>query len=95
MEAEDDSKEVVRPRIARNPGQPTQQEREAHNVTHIPIRSWCVHCMRGRGKDCYHKRLANSNEVPRIGMDYMFLTERGGGHTQQGASTEGGQRDRC
>ena len=67
--------EAAVPKVARNPGQPTQRERELHEATHIPPRSWCTHCMQGRGKDHYHKRLENSNEAPRVGMDYMFLTE--------------------
>ena len=37
----------VKPKIARDPGQPTARDREIHEVTHIPPRSWCDHCMQG------------------------------------------------
>ena len=33
-----------------DPGQPSRAEREQHELTHIPFRSWCPHCVRGRGK---------------------------------------------
>ena len=35
---------------------PSQQEVDAHELTHLPFRSWCSHCMRGRGKDMPHRR---------------------------------------
>ena len=28
-------------KVARDPGDPTTKEREDHNATHIPFRSWC------------------------------------------------------
>ena len=74
----DGEAQIKAPRIARNPKEPTSRERELHEVLHLPLRSWCKHCMMGRGKDSYHMRLGDSGDsVPRIGMDYMFLTERG------------------
>ena len=82
-------------RVARDPGQPTARDRELHNVTHIPPRSWCDACMQGRGKDRYHKRRGDSEEVPRVGMDYAFITERGVTHkrdeAEAAASASGGQ----
>ena len=71
--------QTSKPRIARSPSEPTSRDRELHEVLHIPLRSWCKHCMMGRGKDCYHMRLDGKSEAdfPRIGMDYMFLTDRG------------------
>ena len=32
-----------------NPKDPTKEEREEHEKTHLPFRSWCRHCVRGRG----------------------------------------------
>ena len=71
------SQEVQEPRIARSPREPTSAERQLHEVTHIPYRSWCRHCARVRGKDTYHMRIAGEQEVPRVGMDYMYMSERG------------------
>ena len=69
--------QTSKPRIARSPSEPTSRDRDFHEVLHIPLRSWCKHCIMGRGKDCYHMRLDEKSEAdfPRIGMDYMFLTD--------------------
>ena len=34
---------------------PTKQEREEHEATPCPYRSWCRHCVRGRGRNMPHK----------------------------------------
>ena len=36
--------------IARDPGDPTLQEREEHSVTHVPYRSWCPVCVKAQGQ---------------------------------------------
>ena len=68
---------AARPRIARSPREPTSQERLVHEVTHIPMRTWCKHCMKGRSRDSRHVRLPDAQEVPRVGMDYMRVSETG------------------
>ena len=37
--------------IAKDPGCPTREEVERHNVTHLPYRSWCPVCVQARGKE--------------------------------------------
>ena len=70
--------QAARPRVARSPREPTSFERELHEVTHIPLRTWCRHCLLGRCKDVYHSRLGDgSNDVPRVGMDYMHISDHG------------------
>lgn len=70
--------QAVKPRVARSPREPTFLERERHEVTHIPLRTWCRHCMLGRCKDVYHSRLGDgSDDVPRVGMDYMHISDHG------------------
>ena len=32
----------------------SRKEREEHELTHIPYRSWCPHCVRGRGRNQPH-----------------------------------------
>ena len=44
-------------RAATDPGQPTAAQREEHDLTHFPFRSWCRACVLGRAKD------APSNKV--------------------------------
>ena len=34
-----------------DPRQPSEEERRARNLTHLPYRNWCEHCVRGRGRD--------------------------------------------
>ena len=51
-EARQGESPAARPRVARGPREPTSQERALHEITHIPLRTWCRHCMWGRSKDC-------------------------------------------
>ena len=65
-------------RAASDPGQPTQAEREEHNLTHFPLRSWCRACVLGRARDAPSskvKGLFAETVLPRVRMDYCFLTE--------------------
>ena len=34
---------------------PSEREVEEHCVTHVPFRSWCEHCVRGKSKAGMHK----------------------------------------
>ena len=54
----------------------TKQEREEHERTHIPYRSWCDIFVRARGRKCAHSRKVHSREedvheeVPWVSLDY-------------------------
>ena len=74
---DEESAEIVAPKVARDPMQPTANQRALHDVLHIPFREWCAECVQGRGKDRYHLRIADESGVPRVAMDYMFISERG------------------
>ena len=67
-----DSAPVV---VASSPKEPTQQERDEHEATHLPYRSWCKHCVRGRGRSEAHRQLQadKSHAVPHVSMDYCFM----------------------
>ena len=41
--------EMRRPKPAGRPYTPTRAEVYEHEVTHLPYRSWCKHCVHGRG----------------------------------------------
>ena len=41
--------EVRKPKPAARPYTPTRAEIYEHEVTHLPYRSWCRHCVHGRG----------------------------------------------
>ena len=60
----------------RAPALPNPEEIEAHNVSHIPYRAWCSHCVRGRGKSFAHHRVdrpEDPEEVPVVSIDYGFF----------------------
>ena len=43
--------------------QPSEEERRTHNLTHLPYRSWCEHCVKGRGREADRKVLKSQPEV--------------------------------
>ena len=91
-EAEEESD---RPRGIRDPGRPSPAEVAEHDLTHIPARPWCKHCVRGKAKTRPSLRICGSyseNLAPRVRLDYCFLTENseeevaGGGEAQDPAT---------
>ena len=57
----------------------SREERDSHELTHTPVRWWCRHCVRGRGRNKAHRRKAKIEEskekrkqTPRVCMDYFF-----------------------
>ena len=59
-------------KTAKDPTAPTSDEREAHNVTHLPYRSWCSTCVEAKGKEDPHylKKEAEKCDKPTVGLDY-------------------------
>ena len=56
-----------------DPKEPTKEEREEHERTHLPFRNWCRHCVRGRGVQLPHRSGAQETCMNEIHMDYGFL----------------------
>ena len=56
-----------------DPRQPSEEERRAHNLTHLPYRNWCEHCVKGRGREADHKQLKSQPEEGGC-MNYMLTT---------------------
>ena len=48
--------ERVGPNVVRAPRVSTQEERDAHEATHIPHEEWCEICLAGRGRNKAHKK---------------------------------------
>ena len=46
---QDEAEEARRPLFRKSENQPSSQEVQEHMMTHIPYRSCCAHCVRGRG----------------------------------------------
>ena len=62
----------------RDPILPTQVEVEEHDKTHMPYRSWCCHCVRGKGKSADHHKQKKDGEhtITEIHFDYLFMGTR-------------------
>ena len=57
-----------------DPKLPSLEEEREHMLTHLPYRSWCVHCVRGKGRAMDHRRQGDSERrVPEVHLDYCFL----------------------
>ena len=53
---EGDVEDEVQPASSQpTPYMPSQSERDDHNLTHAQYRSWCEHCVRGRGVEMAHR----------------------------------------
>ena len=63
-----------------DPRLPSRDEVLRHNLTHMPYRNWCPHCVRGRGKEMDHRRRAAMEEpsVPEYHLDYCFPGDEDG-----------------
>ena len=78
----EEDEEAVKARSAPQPRLPTAEERLLHDLTHIPFRSWCEHCQRGKANSRGHRRNQRQKvkrscdgglDLPIVSMDYMYL----------------------
>ena len=62
------------------------EERERHNVSHLPPQPWCEHSVRGKAPEGDHKRVSferADKELPVIAIDFAFLkTSQGSERTR-------------
>jgi len=67
------SGEALVSRRLTDPKRPSQQEVDQHYLTHLPFRSWCPHCMRGKAKelDC-RKPKSEGGDMEEFHFDYCF-----------------------
>ena len=80
-----------------DPRQPNQHEKEEHEMTHLPFRSWCRYCVMGRGReeDC-RKSMEEERQVPEVHLDYMFMgDEKEGNAFAFLVARERGRRELC
>ena len=57
------------------PRAPSRAEWERHVVSHVPYRSWCRHCVAGRGMERQHtRRIDHEDQFPHVSIDYGYLT---------------------
>ena len=71
---EEPGEEAASVPVLRDPGEPTQAEVDQHNLTHAAFRSWCPHCVRGRGRNAAHRTIRrDADALPTLSFDYCFL----------------------
>ena len=57
-----------------DPKLPSEEEVRMHMLCHLPYRSWCHHCVRGRGRERDHRRKPDEGVkgIPEYHLDYCF-----------------------
>ena len=67
----------LKPKTLPTPYTPSKQERLEHELTHVPFRSWCPHCVGGKAVAMGHygrrSEVEDERRIPVIGLDYAFL----------------------
>ena len=76
IEAEESDDECAPRRTAPDPGRPSQQQIDDHEIDHLPYRCWCEACVSGRGVGDQH-RSGPESTVPIISFDYLLVTKKG------------------
>ena len=56
-------KGIARQRVVKKPEEPSDEEIREHSTTHIPFRSWCEECVKGKAKEDAHKRRAEEESA--------------------------------
>ena len=80
----EEGEEARVPKTLPAPKYVSKVERQEHELTHTPYRSWCEHCVRCRGRNAQHRKKEGEDEggqVPRIAFDYFFMS-----HADESAS---------
>ena len=75
MGPESDEEMMVPTRALKSPGQPSVEERTAHEMHHLPYRPWCPQCVQARGVDDPHHRQPALDELaaPKVMFDIFFV----------------------
>ena len=68
---EDQSRQTQVPRCIKVPSSPSPAERELHELTHLPFRSWCEICQRSKGLQGQHKHQSQKKSSV-IQLDHNF-----------------------
>ena len=69
---------------------PSREVYEEHMRTHVPFRSWCEFCVKGKSKAGLHKKKGENirdliqTEVPTIAVDYTFPRQKEENRAEQG-----------
>ena len=81
-EGEESDKGERKPTRMNEPRQPSEAERVEHEMTHLPYRNWCRHCVKGRGKEAAHRRKEEAGDLHEVHFDFAFMgDEKEAGNT--------------
>ena len=70
-----DNEDTPVARARKPPPEPTTEELDKHELTHVVFRSWCKHCISGRAKEDPHRSVAtHEGRTPKVMLDWMFFT---------------------
>ena len=75
MGPESDEQTTLPTRALKSPGQPSVEEKTAHEVHHLPYRPWCPECVEARSVDDPHHRQPVLDELatPKVMFDIFFV----------------------
>jgi hypothetical protein len=74
IEMDEEPEEARVPKVLKSPLQPTAREVDERNLTHLPFRDWCPHCIMGKAGNIPRKKQKDRERlVPHIHVDYGFL----------------------
>ena len=69
----ENSQEARKAKTLKASTMPSESERKLHELTHLPYRDWCQHCVAGKGKENHHKTL--KSKTPTVQLDYSYLKQ--------------------
>ena len=71
----EDGKTTLLARGMAAPKTPSKEEIARHNLTHLPYRNWCPHCLASRRPNSAHRSSKTSSErsIPVFVCDYFFV----------------------
>ena len=55
-----------------DPREPSKEEKEEHETTHIPFQSWCRNCVKGRGKEEACRDVKRGHELAEVHGLYVY-----------------------
>ena len=53
-------------------GEPSESERRLHELTHLPYRDWCEHCVKSKGRQSH--AVKKNDRQPVIQIDFSLLS---------------------
>ena len=74
---DDDAEEGQKARFISKPCMPSKKEVDQHNVSHVPYRNWCPHCVKGKrkGKAHFKKGKEETCGLSKIHADYLYFVK--------------------